>query len=106
VLKDSPILVMDEPVSNLDAESEAELTAAMAKARRGRTVLVIAHRLSTIRTADRLVVLERGRVSEIGRHDELLGRRRHLRATDRRPARRWQAWTDRPRRRRAPCEDA
>jgi len=58
VLKDSPILVMDEPVSNLDAESEVELTAAMASARRGRTVLVIAHRLSTIKTAGRLVVLE------------------------------------------------
>jgi ABC-type multidrug transport system fused ATPase/permease subunit len=44
----------------------------MAEARRGRTVLVIAHRLSTTKTADRLVVLERGRVAEIGRHDELL----------------------------------
>ncbi|MGH2943779.1 MAG: ABC transporter ATP-binding protein, partial [Solirubrobacteraceae bacterium] len=72
VLKDSPILVMDEPVSNLDAESELELRSAMAEARRGRTVLVIAHRLSTIKTADRLVVLERGRVAQVGRHDELL----------------------------------
>lgn len=78
---------MDEPVSNLDADSEAGLTAAMAKARRGRTVLVIAHRLSTIRSADRLVVLERGRVVETGRHDELAGRRRHLRPADRGPAR-------------------
>ena len=72
VLKDSPILVMDEPVSNLDAESELELRSAMAEARRGRTVLVIAHRLSTIKTADRLVVLDRGRVAETGRHDDLL----------------------------------
>lgn len=72
MLKDSPILVMDEPVSNLDAESELELTAAMAEARHGRAVLVIAHRLSTIRTADRLVVLAAGRVAETGRHEELI----------------------------------
>ncbi len=72
VLKDSPILVMDEPVSNLDAESEQELTAAMAQAREGRTVLVIAHRLSTIRTADRVVVLSGGRVAEVGKHDDLV----------------------------------
>ncbi len=72
VIKDSPILVMDEPVSNLDAESERELAAAMAQARKGRTVLVIAHRLSTIKTADRLVVLDRGRVAEVGRHDDLV----------------------------------
>ena len=72
VIKDSPILVMDEPVSNLDAESERELAVAMAQARKGRTVLVIAHRLSTIKTADRLVVLDRGRVAEVGRHDDLV----------------------------------
>ncbi len=72
LVKDSPILVMDEPVSSLDAESEAELTAAMSAARAGRTVVVIAHRLSTIRTADRLVVLDGGRVVEEGTHDDLL----------------------------------
>ena len=60
VLKDSPILVMDEAVSNLDAENERLLREAMARARAGRTSLVIAHRLSTIRNADRTIVLEKG----------------------------------------------
>ncbi|MGI5272475.1 thiol reductant ABC exporter subunit CydC [Nonomuraea sp. CA-218870] len=74
LLKDAPILVMDEAVSNLDAESEQEVAAAMAAARHDRTTLVIAHRLSTIRTADRVVVLEDGRVAESGAHAELLAR--------------------------------
>jgi ATP-binding cassette, subfamily C, bacterial CydC len=74
LLKDAPILVLDEAVSNLDAASEAEVAAAMTTVRAGRTTLVIAHRLSTIRAADRLVVLEDGRVEETGTHDELVGR--------------------------------
>lgn len=72
LLKDAPILVMDEAVSNLDAASEQALTLAMAEARHGRTTLVIAHRLSTIRTADRIVVLSGGRIAETGTHEELV----------------------------------
>lgn len=72
LLKDVPILIMDEAVSNLDAASEREVAAAMARAREGRTTLIIAHRLSTIQAADRIVVLHDGRVAEIGTHSELI----------------------------------
>jgi thiol reductant ABC exporter CydC subunit len=72
LLKDAPVLIMDEAVSNLDAESEQEVAAAMTAARHDRTTLIIAHRLSTIRTADRIVVLDDGHVAETGAHAELL----------------------------------
>ncbi len=72
ILKDAPILVMDEAVSNLDAENELLLREAMARVRHGRTSLVIAHRLSTIRSADRIVVLKKGRTVEASPHDSLL----------------------------------
>lgn len=74
LLAGTPILVLDEAVSNLDAESEQHLAAAIAATRDGRTTLVIAHRLTTIRTADRVVMLEHGRIVEEGRPDELLAR--------------------------------
>ncbi|MEV5409839.1 ABC transporter ATP-binding protein [Thermopolyspora sp. NPDC052614] len=74
ILKEAPILVMDEAVSNLDTESEQEVAAAMTSVRRDRTTLIIAHRLSTIRTADRIVVLDNGRVADSGTHQELIER--------------------------------
>ncbi len=74
LLKNSPILILDEATSSLDAESELLVQDALANLMRNRTAFVIAHRLSTVRRADAIVVLERGRVAEIGRHDELLAR--------------------------------
>jgi len=74
VLADASVLVLDEATSALDAESERLVQQALAVLTRGRTTLVIAHRLSTVRRADRIVVIERGRIVETGRHAELLER--------------------------------
>ena len=72
LLRDAPILVMDEAVSNLDAESERAMHAALVEVASGRTTVLIAHRPSTIRLADRVVVLENGRVVEDGPYQQLL----------------------------------
>jgi subfamily B ATP-binding cassette protein MsbA len=74
LLKNAPILVLDEATSALDAESELLVQEALTNLMLNRTSFVIAHRLSTIRRADAIVVLERGRIVEIGRHEELLAR--------------------------------
>ena len=74
LLKNAPILVLDEATSALDTESELLVQEALANLMMNRTSFVIAHRLSTIRRADAIIVLDRGRVTEIGRHDDLLAR--------------------------------
>jgi subfamily B ATP-binding cassette protein MsbA len=74
LLKNAPILVLDEATSALDAESELLVQDALANLMLNRTSFVIAHRLSTIRRADAIIVLEHGRIAEIGRHDDLVAR--------------------------------
>jgi len=71
-LKDAPVLILDEPTSALDAGTEAALLEALQRLMEGRTTLIIAHRLSTIRHADRIIVLDAGRVAEAGTEKELL----------------------------------
>ena len=72
LVRDPRLLLLDEATSALDPESEALVKEALARLMVGRTTLVVAHRLSTIRSADRIVVLEAGRVVEVGSHEELV----------------------------------
>jgi ATP-binding cassette subfamily B protein len=72
ILKNAPVLILDEPTSSLDAISEEIVFAALRRLRAGRTTIVIAHRLSTVRDADRILVLDGGRIAAQGRHEELL----------------------------------
>jgi ABC-type multidrug transport system fused ATPase/permease subunit len=84
ILRDSPILILDEPTSALDPDSEALIVHALENLPTGRTTVVIAHRLSTVRHADRIVVIERGRVVEQGTPTALLaadGHYRHMAMT-------------------------
>lgn len=71
LLKDTPVLILDEATSSLDAFTQSRVRAALEGLMRGRTVLTVAHRLETVRDADQIVVLERGRVAEIGTHRQL-----------------------------------
>ncbi|HAO92346.1 MAG: lipid A export permease/ATP-binding protein MsbA [Deltaproteobacteria bacterium GWC2_56_8] len=74
IFKNAPVLILDEATSALDTESELEVQRAIANLMEGRTTFVIAHRLSTVRNADRIIVLSNGRIMEMGRHEELLGK--------------------------------
>ena len=73
ILRNPPILVLDEATSALDTQTERAVQGALERLAEGRTTIAIAHRLSTVRDADQIVVLDRGRVAEIGTHDELIG---------------------------------
>ncbi|MDD5731308.1 MAG: ABC transporter ATP-binding protein [Patescibacteria group bacterium] len=75
ILKDPRILILDEPTSALDAKSEREVVAALEELMTGRTTFIIAHRLSTVRKADRILVLDKGRVVEEGKHKDLIKKR-------------------------------
>src|SRR5438046_4207048 len=74
VMKNAPILLLDEATSSLDSESEQQIQKALAELAAGRTVIAIAHRLSTVLSADKIIVMDGGRIKEIGKHAELLGK--------------------------------
>ena len=73
-LKNPPVLILDEATSALDSVTEAKLQETFERLSQGRTTIILAHRLSTVRNADRIAVIEDGRVAELGRHDELMAK--------------------------------
>ena len=77
ILKDAPILLLDESTASLDADNEAKINQALDRLMKGKTVFVIAHRLNTIQNADQIILLNQGRIEEMGTHAELLKKRGH-----------------------------
>jgi len=71
IMKDAPVIILDEATANVDPENEAELVEAIGSLTAHKTVIMIAHRLKTVRTADRIFVVDRGRIVQEGRHEEL-----------------------------------
>ena len=72
IMKDAPIIILDEATANVDPENEAELTAAIEELTKEKTIIMIAHRLKTVRHADRIFVIDDGRIAQAGTHDELM----------------------------------
>ena len=72
ILKDAPIVILDEATASVDADNESHIQAAISELVRGKTILVIAHRLNTIESADQILVIENGRIREQGNHDTLM----------------------------------
>ncbi|CAE7593579.1 PGY2 [Symbiodinium microadriaticum] len=83
VVKDAPILVLDEPTAALDVQTELQVMKNLAEWGRDRVIFIVSHRLSTIKNADQIIYLERGRMREVGSHDELMARPEGSRMTDR-----------------------
>jgi len=78
ILKKASILILDEPTSALDARTEKLVTESLEKLMEGRTTIIIAHRLSTVKKADKIIVLDKGRVVEIGKHKDLIKKKRGI----------------------------
>lgn len=72
IMKDSPVIILDEATANVDPENEAELMAAIDALTREKTIFMIAHRLKTVRDADRILVMDQGKIVQQGRHEELM----------------------------------
>ena len=71
-MKDAPIIILDEATANVDPENERDLMEAVRSLTREKTVIMIAHRLKTVRNADQIIVLDKGKIAEQGKHDELM----------------------------------
>jgi len=74
LLQDTPIMVFDDSLSAVDSETDSKIRAALKKGKRNSTVILISHRITTLMQADKILVLDKGRVSDMGTHDELINR--------------------------------
>ena len=72
IMKDAPVIILDEATANVDPENEKELTEAIENLTREKTIIMIAHRLKTVRNADQIIVIDKGRIVQKGRHEELM----------------------------------